>query len=254
MNTIDITSKVVFAKQDILSFFKTPAACRHWLETAIENHLIERIRRDMYAVIDLTTGNIYANKYLIGSCISESAVISYHSALEFHGLANQVYNTIYVSDSKKFRSFEYDNIIYEHIYNSNLEGIDQINYGAILKVTNKERTIIDSIDRVKYSGGIEEVLYALDAVQNIHEHLLLKVLKQYNNFLLYQKVGYLLSIFKEDLHLTDDFFSQIQSKVGKVKRYFLTEVCMDYVYHPHLRLYAPAYERLEALLDGGGKR
>ena len=154
--------------------FDTAAACRYWLETAIANRLIERLRRDMYAVIDPTTGSVYANKYLIGSSISPTAYIAYHSALEFHGLANQVYHIMYVSDSNKFRPFEFADVEYEYVFNDNPKGIDRIYYGAVLRVTDKERTLVDCIDKMKYSGGIEEVLNALGSIRNIKEHNLLE--------------------------------------------------------------------------------
>lgn len=251
MDTIDITSKVVFTRNDILVLFDTPSACRYWLETAIENRLIERIRRDMYAVIDLTTGSVYASKFLIGSCISDSSYISYHAALEYHGLANQVYTTLYVSDSTKFRSFEYADVRYEYIASHNPGWIDHINHGAILRVTSKERTIIDCMDVLKYAGGIEEVVHALDVVKNLKEHYLLEVLKQYGNKRLYQKAGYLLSMFKEELHLSDAFFLHIRSQVGEGKKYFLAGMSMPLIYHPDWKLYAPAYDSLESLLYGG---
>ncbi len=251
MNTIDITSKVVFTKNDILPLFETPSACRYWLEMAIENHLIARIRRDMYAVIDLTTGNVYANTFLIGSSISQTAYVSYHAALEYHGLANQAYATLYISDSKKFRPFEYDDVRYEYVISTSPDWIEHINYGAILRVTSKERTIIDCMDYLKYAGGIEEVIHALDAVKHLKEQYLLEILKQYDNKRLYQKTGYLLSMFKEELHLSDAFFWYMQSQVGEGKKYWLTDMGMPYIYHPDWKLYAPAYESLETLLHGG---
>ncbi len=253
MNTIDITKKVVFTKEDIVQLFDTPSACRYWLETAIDTRLIERVRRDMYAVIDPTTGCVYANKYLIGACIRATACISYHSALEYHGLANQVYNIMYVSDNKKFRPFAYADVEYTYVFNDNPRGIDQINYGAILRVTNKERTIIDCIDKMKYSGGIEEILNALDSIQNIQEHILLEMLHYYDTMRLWQKAGYLLYMFKDTLHLTDQFFCQIKPNVGEIKRYFLHNSGIQCAYYPDWKVYAPTYESLESLLHGGGE-
>ena len=251
MNIIDITSKVVFTKKEILPLFSSASACRYWLEKAVENRLIERIKRDMYAVIDLTTGSVYANKFLIGSSISQTAYVSYHAALEYHGLANQVYSILYVSDSKKFRPFEYDDVRYEYVISNSPNRIEHINYGAILRVTSKERTIIDCIDYLKYAGGIEEVIHALDAVTHLKEQYLLEILKQYDNKRLYQKTGYLLSMFKEGLHLSDTFFLYIQSMVGEGKKYWLTDMGMPCIYHTDWKLYAPAYESLETLLHGG---
>ncbi|MDT3358591.1 MAG: hypothetical protein LIR47_04535, partial [Spirochaetota bacterium] len=66
-----------------------------------------------------------------------------------------------------------------------------------------------------------------------------------------QKAGYLLSMFKEELLLSDAFFWYMQSQVGEGKKYWLTDMGMPYIYHPYWKLYAPAYESLETLLHGG---
>ena len=52
---------------------------------------MERIKRNLYAVISLETGQCVANRYQIASHISDDAVVSYHSAVENYGYANQVF-------------------------------------------------------------------------------------------------------------------------------------------------------------------
>jgi len=76
------------------------------------------------------------------------------------------------------------------------------------------------------------------------------MLNHYDNKHLWQKTGYLLSMFKDELHLTSGFLNQMKTKTGDIKRYFLNNDGMDCIYHPDWKLYAPAYESLEAHLQG----
>lgn len=72
MQFTDVSQKVIFSRSDIIDSFDTPAAFRYWIDKSISDNLIKRVKRDMYAVVDPTTGNIYANKYLI-ACASAPA-------------------------------------------------------------------------------------------------------------------------------------------------------------------------------------
>ena len=76
---------------------------------------MERIKRNLYAVISLETGQCVANRYQIASHISDDAVDSYHSAFEYYGYANQVFYEVQVTSVSRFRAFNYDGITYRHI-------------------------------------------------------------------------------------------------------------------------------------------
>ena len=57
---------------------------------------IVAIRRNTYCMKDIASGLPVCDKYEIGSHLSPTACISYHTALEFHGLAHQPFNEVFV--------------------------------------------------------------------------------------------------------------------------------------------------------------
>lgn len=66
------------------------------------------VKRELYALVDPSTVNIYASKFQIGCVLASDAYFSYHEALEYYGLANQSF--IYISktlvySSKSFMKF-----------------------------------------------------------------------------------------------------------------------------------------------------
>lgn len=66
---------------------------------------IVAIRRNTYCMKDIASGLPVCDKYEIGSHLSPTACISYHTALEFHGLAHQPFNEVFVKSMTRFNSF-----------------------------------------------------------------------------------------------------------------------------------------------------
>ena len=251
MQFTDIAKHVIFRKSDVIDKFRTDAAFRHFIQKTIKDNLIRRIRRDMYAVVDPTTGDIYASKYLIASSISQNAYLVYHSAIEYHGLANQVYHVLTVAEDAKFNNFEHDGIEYQFVKSPINGFIEKINHGAILKVTSKERTIIDCIANMKMSGGISEILGALDLLHFLDETKLMECLKAYAVKGLYKKVGYLLKYYQDQLSLSDNFFTFCMGNMSKSIEYLLKESVSKSILQIEWALMAPSYADLQKLVGGG---
>ena len=95
--------------------------------------------------------------------------------------------------------------------------------GSELKVTDLERTLIDCLNNLKMSGGIEELLNALDSVSYVDEKRMVNYLEKYNTNVLFRKAGYVFSEYKKELSLSDAFFSFCKEKVDKNRYYFLRE-------------------------------
>ena len=69
---------------------------------------IVAIRRNTYCMKDIASGLPVCDKYEIGSHLSPTACISYHTALEFHGLAHQPFNEVFVKSMTRFNPFSLD--------------------------------------------------------------------------------------------------------------------------------------------------
>ena len=75
---------------------------------------IVAIRRNTYCMKDIASGLPVCDKYEIGSHLSHTACISYHTALEFHGLAHQPFNEVFVKSMTRFNPFSFDDVDYTY--------------------------------------------------------------------------------------------------------------------------------------------
>lgn len=174
------------------------------LNLMLKEGSIRRIKRNLYTCVNLATGENLASHFSIGSAITDSSFISYHTAFEFYGFYNQVSYEVQVSSAKRFTNFE--NAGYEyHCYQTNCTL--QIDEFADVRVSSVERTIIDSINMLGKVMDVEELVKCLELIHVVDEKRLLEMLQAYDKDILYRKAGYFLSAFKEDFRLSEDFFT-----------------------------------------------
>ncbi len=209
--------------------------------------LITSIRRNLYTAISLETGHPVCTPFEIASFISPDSYISHHSAFEYHGMANQVFSDIYVSSSSKFTDFEFDGKNFVRIQSKMCDGVKTI---GKVRVTDVERTIIDSIKDFNKIGGLEELLRCLAMVTFASEEKLVKYLTIYNNQFLWQKNGYILSCFP-NMKLSDSFFEECKKNVQKSVRYLYEELKYEEpTFLPEWGLFVPK-NMMKDLYEGG---
>ena len=224
------------SKKDIEEIAGSEATAESVIYFYLRKGLIERVKRDLYAVISLETRQPIASRYHIASKLSADACISHHSAFEFYGYANQVFYEVYVTSTSRFRDFVYDGVSY-HRMSPKGDG-DVVTVGDV-RVTSLERTVIDSIKDMERTGGLEELVRCLLLIPALDEERLLKALHAYELGLLYQKSGYVLSSLNDSLKLSPGFFEQCR-KNSSDSRGYLAKERNGYVLHPEWKLYAPA--------------
>lgn len=236
-----------FNKQEIIKDFDNEKQLNNWIASRIKSNELKKVRNGLYVFVD-NAGYVVSSKFEIASKISKDSFVSYHSALEFHGLANQVFSDVIVCASTRFNNFEFEDIEYINKINKNYVEVMNI-VTAGVRVSSLERTIIDCIDNINLAGGIEEILNALEQTKVLEEKKLLSVLESYNQVLLYQKVGYILEHFKEQLQLSNNFFETCKSKLTNQIKYFLQDEYKEIEYNATWKLMAP--KNLKSRINGG---
>jgi len=206
-----------FTRADAERITGSADAAHFMLHSYQKKGLIESVKRNLFVVISMETGLALPSRYRIATSITEGAYVTHHSAFEYYGCANQVYYEVYVSGDKKFESFEYDDITYRYFAPRAAFGVNEKLDGV--RVTDMERTVLDGINDLDKIGGLEELLRCLELIPYVDEDKMLSYLKQYNKQFLYQKSGYILSHFKNDLRLSERFFDICGKKVSKSVRY-----------------------------------
>ena len=94
-----------FSHKDMVYITGSENAALWSIKDYLNKGYISRIRRDLYVVISLETGQPIANRYQIASHVTDDAFISHHSAFEFYGLANQVFYEVYFASTMRVCSF-----------------------------------------------------------------------------------------------------------------------------------------------------
>ena len=192
---------------------------------------VYQIRRDLYCMKN-PVGNIPAtHKFEVACKISDSSFLSYHSALEYHGIGHQVFNVVMVSSKSAFRSFTFDDCDYQSfITRIDMNGVICSRTNSNIRVTDLERTFVDCIDRIGRAGGAEELFHCFEGIYELDMKKIKIYLELYNKAHLYQKVGYVLEGLKNQINVQDDIIELCREK-GKVAvdNFSATEKCDVFV-------------------------
>ena len=101
-------NKLLFTPQDVAQITGNMRSTQTLLLRYQQKGVISKIRRGLYCVNNLATCQPEANKFQIACAITPSSYIAYHAAMEYHGLAHQMYFNVDVGGEQPFNSFEFD--------------------------------------------------------------------------------------------------------------------------------------------------
>lgn len=228
--------KLIFTPADIAIEIGNIRSAETLLSRYQKQGYVSKIRRGLYCVNNIATGQPEATKFQIASSITPYSFVAYHAAMEYHGLAHQVYYDIKVSTTQQFNDFDFDGYHYTAYLTSNTIGVNQPLVDSHIRVTNIERTVADCIDRIDLCGGWEELTNCLKSIQYLHEELLLAVLHAYNKTALYKKVGFLLQTLA--LPVSKKFISTCQQYANRSVTYLTSDGDSQQFCQPW-RLYVP---------------
>lgn len=226
----------VFTLEDLNVEINDIKKAMNILYTYKKKGILKSIKKNLYTIVRLEDKS-YANKFDIASKITQSSFISHHSAFEFFGFYNQVYNEVNVSTISKFNSFEFDGNYYKQKLTSNVLLVDTIKG---VRVSTIERTIVDCINGCGKVIEFDELITCINLIPFIVEEDILKYLEYINNKILYKKVGYVLSNFKEKKFITDAFFLKCLNNSNNVVGSFSSNK-NSLVYNKVWKLYVPDY-------------
>jgi len=166
---------------------------------------IERIEKGKYIIIPLGAekGKYTLNEFVIGSLLVKPYAIAYWSALHFYGLTEQIPNMVYIQTParKKKQNIEIFGVNYRivrvkkaKIFGIRKEWIDETE----VNITDKEKTIIDCLDKPQYCGGIVEVAKALKNGE-FDKSKLIEYSSRIGNSAVIRRLGYLCDLLKIDV-------------------------------------------------------
>jgi predicted transcriptional regulator of viral defense system len=241
----------IFQLKDVEKLVGNLNSAKDLLHNYKKQKLINQVRRDLYVATDLATKTSMATKFEIAGKITPTSYLSYQSAMEFYGLAHQVFYNVWVSSGSRFNTFGFEGIEFQYCDSKSMAGVISANANSLISVTNLERTVIDCVDKIERCGGLEELIQCFSLITFLDEKLLLDYLHEYEKQFLYQKAGFILEYFKQEVKLSDNFFEECRRKMGKSTRY-LTDPTESTHYFKGWKLCAPV--NILSVLEQGGER
>ena len=195
-----------FTFEDALSASELKREVLWVLLSRLENKgYIQRIEKGKYVIIPLGAkkGEYTLDEFVIGSLLVNPHCISYWSALHFYGMTEQIPNTVYIQTTSRKKNrllniFGVDCRVIrlkpDKFFGIRKEWIDENE----VKITEKEKTIVDCLDKPHYCGGIVEVAKALKT-EDFDKEKLAKYAQQIENTGVIRRLGYLSDLLDIDV-------------------------------------------------------
>jgi predicted transcriptional regulator of viral defense system len=237
----DLSEMVIFTFNDALRVFGQKSTTYAALRRLSKKGFLKKIRNNLYSCVSPLTGSVFADKYQIASNINQNCFVSHHGAFEYYGFQNQVTYVIYVSSSQRFNEFDFEGITYKCVISNETHGVIEPPYSFKTKIADIERTILDAINHVDSITNLEEIVSNLSLIKKVDSNIIERYLDIYHLQSLYQKVGYLFSLFQDDLKIEDDFFQRVKERIHKSVTYLNEESKFDGIYISEYQLVVPKW-------------
>ena len=216
----------------LVGFEATPISI---LRSYLKHGYVVTVKRGLYAAVNLLDHEPAVSRFVIASKISDTAVVSHHSAFEYYGYAEQVYFDMTVTSKSKFNAFTFNEYRYSRVQPTISKGVSVHPDGE--RVTDIERTVLDSINDFEKNMGFEELIKCISAIPLLNENKLQEYLAEYDKAFLYQKTGYILEQFQADFGISDVFLDHCKNRMGSSSRYLVKDIpkeSMDFSSRWHL--------------------
>lgn len=147
------------------------------LRRAVAAGQVERARRGVYVSKSGRFAAAEVDSFELVSSIDPKAVVSFHSALEVHGVAHNVGSTCQFRSAAIKSTFVYSGISYTPFPLANDLPTQSVRGRGGLRtvVTTREQTIVDCLNHPDRCGGIEEALMSISLFPYIDAEALKKV-------------------------------------------------------------------------------
>jgi len=214
-------NKVIFTVREAKKILKEePYLTLHSLK---EKKWILALKGGLYAIVPLDIGvkgseDFIVHDFVIASHLTKPYYIGFWSALNYHGLSDQIPKSVFIATKKAKKSLTILNteFVFVQLSDERFIGIEKIEIeDQKVNISNVNKNIVDCLDHPEHSGGIEEVARA---IYFNHKELNFKKIKEYalkmKNMTILKRVGFIL----EKVRLLEEYM-EILKEVKLTKGY-----------------------------------
>lgn len=181
---------------------------------------IVSVRRGLYAVVPpaANPASYPVDPFLVAAKLTKDAVLSYHTALEFHGHAHSVHEHFVYTASRPLSPFTFRSHAFRGVrFPESLRRANKENFGVVtmdrsgmeVRVTSLERTLVDVLNRPDISGGWEEIWRSLESVEFFDLDQVVEYALLLANATTAAKVGFFLEQHRELLMVEEEHLKSL---------------------------------------------
>jgi predicted transcriptional regulator of viral defense system len=155
--------------------------------------LLQRLQRGKYVLQNFSTG-AQNNHFIMAMHLVDPASIGYWSAMHYHGLTEQIPQTVFIQTTVRKRKtsaladYKFITVKKEKFFGLRKEWVSHLSF----MVTDFEKTLVDCCDYPEYCGGIAECSKAfINAEKNINPEKLINYAIEMKNSAIVKRIGYI---------------------------------------------------------------
>ena len=207
LTSIAAEGKRIFHFADAVPYWISNHQTRKAVSRLERKGWLRRLERGLYLLIPLEAGlngNWSEDPLVIASQLVPGGAAAYLSALHYWNMTEQVPRTVFVQTvaRRNTPSSEILGVRYQFvtIKQARFFGIlSQTVDGMAFNITDREKTIVDSMARPDLCGGIMLIANALGSVNEVDWYKLDQYLERFGSGAVYKRLGYLIERLDVDI-------------------------------------------------------
>ena len=204
---------------------------RKYIRRLVKAGRLQQIRKGLYAVLSPleNTKEYTPDKLLIASKIRKNYYLGFHTALEYHGAAYSTFNQAYicVKPKDRFNPFTYKRFKFKPVFvKETTSQVAEKPYGtSIIRVSTKERTLLDCITRPQYAGGWEECIKSLENLSGVDAEKTVTLALEQKRKTIRRRLGYILELLRNRSpyyeHINDHTLNKLKTEKQAPPQYLV---------------------------------
>lgn len=221
LSTFAIKNRKVITVEDVKESFNfTDGKIRVMLHRLEKKGWLERIEKGKYLIVPLEGREGWAEHPFIPlSKLVTNYYVSYRTALAHYGFTEQMPFYVFAATTERKKPLEFQGYLYKFVRVSKRKffGFVKIKISDTeINIADKEKTIIDCLDREEYAGSVIEIFKALHSNKEQFDFdKMINYALQIKNYSLIRRLGFLLDLIKQDT-------KALEGRIGKFRYVFLS--------------------------------
>jgi predicted transcriptional regulator of viral defense system len=208
----------------------TPLTLHTHLKRYRKTGRIDTIKQGLYYVVSRghQSKTTPIDLYLVAGKVAEDSVIAFHTAFELLGAGHSVFYRMYYLTRSPRRPFNFRNVSFRAVrFPLALVEKNQEDFaterterlGHMVRLSGKERTLVDCLERPEYCGGLEEVYRCAEKLPFLNFDVLAEYLHLRCRKVLFAKIGFFLEQHLKEFFVEEDFLRSLEKEVPKQPLY-----------------------------------